>query len=101
MAHIAVLEDDPAALLKYTLKDAITEMSSEMCFELGDYYFGKKDIDEAIVSTTMQPMNAAAFLILKRAEVSRALHLPSATTSLATRSRQEITREKLQKLKKT
>ncbi|WP_022770639.1 tetratricopeptide repeat-containing glycosyltransferase family 2 protein [Butyrivibrio sp. NC2007] len=49
LAHIAVIEDDLAALLKYTLKDAITEMSSEMCYELGDYYFGKKDIDEAIV----------------------------------------------------
>ena len=24
-------------------------MSSEMCYELGDYYFGKRDIDEAIV----------------------------------------------------
>ena len=49
LAHVAVLEDDPAALLKYSLKDAITEMSSEMCYELGDYYFGKRDIDEAIV----------------------------------------------------
>ena len=36
-------------MLKYTLKDAITEMSSEMCYELGDYYYGKRDLDEAIV----------------------------------------------------
>ncbi len=49
LAHVAVLENDPEALLKYTLKDAITEMSSEMCYELGDYYFSKKDYDEAIV----------------------------------------------------
>lgn len=49
LAHIAVLENNPEALLKYTLKDAITEMSSEMCYELGDYYFNKKDYDEAIV----------------------------------------------------
>lgn len=49
LAHVAVLENDPEALLKYTLKDAITEMSSEMCYELGDYYFNKKDYDEAIV----------------------------------------------------
>ncbi len=49
LAHIAVIEDDPAMLLKYALKDAISEMSSEMCYELGDYYFGKRDIDEAIV----------------------------------------------------
>ncbi|RKM61471.1 glycosyltransferase [Butyrivibrio sp. CB08] len=49
LAHIAVLENDPHSLLKYSLKDAITEMSSEMCYELGDYYYGKGDIDEAIV----------------------------------------------------
>jgi glycosyltransferase involved in cell wall biosynthesis len=49
LAHVAVLENDPEALLKYTLKDAITEMSSEMCYELGDFYFAKKDYDEAIV----------------------------------------------------
>ena len=49
LAHIAVLENDPHSLLKYSLKDAISEMSSEMCYELGDYYFGRGDIDEAIV----------------------------------------------------
>ena len=49
LAHIAVLEKDTDALLKYSLKDAITEMSSEMCYELGDFYFYKEDYDEAIV----------------------------------------------------
>ncbi len=49
LAHIAVLEDDAETLLKYSLKDATTEMSSEMCYELGDYYFNKNDLDEAIV----------------------------------------------------
>ncbi len=49
LAHIAVIQNDPEALLKYCLKDAISEMCSEMCYELGDYYSGKKDIDEAIV----------------------------------------------------
>lgn len=49
LAHIAILENDPHSLLKYALKDAISEMSSEMCYELGDYYFSKDDIDEAIV----------------------------------------------------
>ncbi|WP_029232503.1 glycosyltransferase [Butyrivibrio sp. VCB2006] len=49
LAHIAVLEKDAEAMLKYTLKDATTEMSSEMCYELGDYYYNKKDLDEAIV----------------------------------------------------
>ncbi len=49
LAHIAVLEKDADAMLKYSLKDATTEMSSEMCYELGDYYYNKKDLDEAIV----------------------------------------------------
>lgn len=49
LAHVAVLENDAEALLKYTLKDFATEMSSEMCYELGDFYYGKKDLDEAIV----------------------------------------------------
>ncbi len=49
LAHIAVLEKDSEAMLKYSLKDATTQMSSEMCFELGDYYFEKHDLDEAII----------------------------------------------------
>ncbi|WP_026516633.1 tetratricopeptide repeat-containing glycosyltransferase family 2 protein [Butyrivibrio sp. MC2021] len=49
LAHAAVLENDAETLLRYTLKDAITEMSSEMCYELGDFYYKKKDLDEAIV----------------------------------------------------
>ena len=49
LAHVAVIENDAPALLKYSLKDAITEMSSEMCYELGDYYYKKGDLDEAIV----------------------------------------------------
>ena len=49
LAHIAVLEGDTHSLLKYSMKDATTEMSSEMCYELGDYYYGRGDVDEAIV----------------------------------------------------
>ncbi len=49
LAHVAVIEKDPAILLKYSLKDAITEMSSEMCYELGQFYFDRGDMDEAIV----------------------------------------------------
>ncbi len=49
LAHVAMLEKDADAMLKYSLKDAITEMSSEMCYELGNYYYNKKDLDEAIV----------------------------------------------------
>ena len=49
LAHVAVLQKDAEALLKYSLKDAATEMCSEMCCELGEYYYGKEDYDEAIV----------------------------------------------------
>lgn len=49
LAHVAVLQKDAEALLKYSLKDAATEMCSEMCCELGEYYYGKGDYDEAIV----------------------------------------------------
>jgi TPR repeat protein len=49
LAHIANIEKDPLLLLKYSLKDSISEMSSEMCCELGDFYFDKGDYDEAIV----------------------------------------------------
>ena len=49
LAHIAIIENDVEALLKYTLKDAVTEMSSEMCYELGDFYYNKNDLDEAVV----------------------------------------------------
>ncbi|MDC7293067.1 MULTISPECIES: glycosyltransferase [unclassified Butyrivibrio] len=49
VAHAAVIEDDAETLLKYTLKDAITDMSSEMCYDLGDYYYKKRDLDEAVI----------------------------------------------------
>ena len=49
IAHAAAIEGDVEALLKYALKDAVSEMSSEMCYELGEFYFGKGDLDEAIV----------------------------------------------------
>ncbi|AOZ95620.1 tetratricopeptide repeat-containing glycosyltransferase family 2 protein [Butyrivibrio hungatei] len=49
LAHIAVIADDTKTLLKCSLKDANTEMSSEMCYELGEYYYGQKDYDEAII----------------------------------------------------
>ena len=49
LAHAAVVENDAEALLRYSLKDATTEMSSEMCYDLGDYYYKKHDLDEAII----------------------------------------------------
>ncbi len=49
LAHIAVLDKSAEDLLKYSLKDLTTIPSSEMCYELGNYYRNKGDLDEAIV----------------------------------------------------
>ncbi len=49
LAHIGVIQDDLLLILKFALKDAASEMSSEMCYELGEFYFKRRDIDEAIV----------------------------------------------------
>ena len=65
LAHVAVLEKDAEALLKYSLKDAATEMCSEMCCELGEYYFGKKDYDEAIVWFYNAAYECASILDIK------------------------------------
>ena len=66
LAHIAVMEKDAEALLKYSLKDAATEMSSEMCYELGDYYYGKCDYDEAIVWYYNAAYECSSILDLRR-----------------------------------
>ena len=65
LAHIAVLEKDAEALLKYSLKDAATEMCSEMCCELGEYYFEKDDYDEAIVWFYNAAYECASILDIK------------------------------------
>ena len=49
LAHIAVLDGSVEELLKYSLKDLTTIPSSEMCYELGNFYRNKGDLDEAIV----------------------------------------------------
>ncbi len=66
LAHIAVMEKDAEALLKYSLKDAITEMSSEMCYDLGEFYYNKKDYDEAIVWFYNAAYECSSILDLKR-----------------------------------
>ncbi|MBO4458624.1 MAG: glycosyltransferase [Butyrivibrio sp.] len=68
LAHVAVLEKDPEALLKYSLKDATTEMSSEMCCELGDYYYEKKDYDEAIVWFFNAAYECSSILDIKKSK---------------------------------
>lgn len=43
----ARLQKDSHTLLKMSLKDLLSEGSSEMCYELGEYFFAAKDYDEA------------------------------------------------------
>ncbi len=43
----ARLRGDSHTILKMCLKDLLSEGSSEMCYELGEYFFGKKDYEEA------------------------------------------------------
>ena len=66
LAHVAVINHDAESLLKYTLKDATTEMSSEMCYELGEFYFGQGDVDEAIVWYYNAAYECESILDIKR-----------------------------------
>ena len=43
----ARLRGDSHMMLKMSLKDLLSEGSSEMCYELGEYFFEKKDYGEA------------------------------------------------------
>lgn len=47
VAHAARLRDDSSVILKMCLKDLLSEGSSEMCFELGEYFFAHGDYSEA------------------------------------------------------
>ncbi len=47
VARAARLRDDSHTILKMCLKDLLSEGSSEMCYELGEYFFAKKDYEEA------------------------------------------------------
>ena len=47
VCRAARIRDDSHIMLKMSLKDLLTEGSSEMCFELGEYFFEKKDYEEA------------------------------------------------------
>lgn len=47
VARAARLRDDSHVLLKMCLKDMLSEGSSEMCYELGEYFFAKQDYEEA------------------------------------------------------
>ena len=47
VTRAARLRDDSHTILKMCLKDLLSEGSSEMCYELGEYFYGKKDYAEA------------------------------------------------------
>lgn len=47
VARAARIRGDSHTILKMCLKDLLTEGSSEMCFELGEYFYGKEDYEEA------------------------------------------------------
>lgn len=48
-AHAARLRQDAAALMKYAVKLIAGEGCSEICCELGDFYAGQRDYEEAAV----------------------------------------------------
>lgn len=47
VVRAARLRDDTGVILKMCLKDLLSEGSSEMCYELGEYFFDKGDYEEA------------------------------------------------------
>ncbi len=47
LARYYRLKGNDAAFIKYTLKVTALEGSSEMCYEIGEYFFDKKDYNEA------------------------------------------------------
>lgn len=47
VTRAARLRGDSHVILKMCLKDMLSEGSSEMCYELGEYFFAKKDYQEA------------------------------------------------------
>lgn len=47
VVRAARIRDDAGTILKMCLKDLLSEGSSEMCYELGEYFYGKGDYNEA------------------------------------------------------
>lgn len=47
VTRAARIRGDSHTILKMCLKDLLVEGSSEMCFELGEYFYGKEDYEEA------------------------------------------------------
>lgn len=49
LSHIFRIKNDIYNFFKYTIKDLVTNSCSEICYELGKFYYDNKDYDEAIV----------------------------------------------------
>lgn len=49
LAKVARLKRDVPMLLKYAAKELVSVPSSEVCFELGEYYFEQRDYNEAVI----------------------------------------------------
>lgn len=49
LARIYRLKGDVGRFFKYAMKDFANEPSSEICYELGEYYFSEEDYEEAAI----------------------------------------------------
>lgn len=49
LAHAYRVTGDTNEFFKYSLKDVTINPCSEMCYELGEFYFGNKDFNEAVI----------------------------------------------------
>ena len=49
LVHVYRINNDIYNFYKFALKDVASESCSEICYELGEFYFNNKDYEEAIV----------------------------------------------------
>lgn len=49
LTHIYRLEDNKNEFFKLTMKDMLTTPCSEICYELGTYFLGQRDYEEAVL----------------------------------------------------
>lgn len=49
LARVYRLEDNKNEFFKLTMKDMLTTPCSEICYELGTYFLGQRDYDEAVL----------------------------------------------------
>ncbi|MEG2774005.1 MAG: glycosyltransferase [Acetivibrio sp.] len=62
LSRAARLKKDVNQLLKYACKELASEPSSEICFELGEYYYDDKDYEEAAIWYYNAAYEAASIL---------------------------------------